>query len=137
MTEQHSDQTTKRLNDQMTARLHHVSLPMPPAHEAAARAFYGTVLGLIEIAPPATLDDLQEIWFQLGSDTELHLFAEPPMGQDHSARHFCLALDDVEALRSRLEAAGVTVVGGPPLPGRSRYFCRDPFGNLVEITTIQ
>ena len=103
----------------------------------AARRFYGEILGLAEVAPPATLADLQEIWFQLTGDTELHLFTEPPMGQDHSARHFCLALGDVEALRAQLEAAGVTVVGGPPIPGRPRYFCRDPFGNLVEITTIQ
>lgn len=128
---------TTQPNDKMTIRLHHVSLPMPPAHEAAARQFYGTVLGLAEVTPPASLDGLQELWFRLGAETELHLFAEQPMGQDHSARHFCLAVDDVEALRTRLEEAGATVVGGPPLPGRPRYFCRDPFGNLVEITTIQ
>lgn len=110
---------------------------MTPGDEAAARRFYGELLGLTEVAPPATFDELQEIWFQLASDTELHLFAEPPMGQDHSARHCCLAVDDVEALRVQLEEAGVTVVGGPPLPGRPCYFCRDPFGNLLEMTTIQ
>jgi catechol 2,3-dioxygenase-like lactoylglutathione lyase family enzyme len=110
---------------------------MAPGQEATAQQFYGTVLGLTEVAPPATLDELQELWFRLGGETELHLFAEAPTGQDHSARHFCLAVDDVEALRLRLETAGVTVVGGPPIPGRPRYFCRDPFGNLIEITTIQ
>lgn len=110
---------------------------MPPAHEAVARQFYGTVLGLAEVTPTASLDGLQEIWFQLGAETELHLFVEQPLGQDHSARHFCLAVDDVETVRTRLEEAGATVVGGPPIPGRPRYFCRDPFGNLVEITTIQ
>ncbi|MCE7983934.1 MAG: glyoxalase [Caldilinea sp. CFX5] len=110
---------------------------MPPGQENAARHFYGTLLGLAEVAPPASLDGLQEIWFRFPGETELHLFAEAPTGQDHSARHFGLAVDDVEMLRSRLEAAGVTVVGGPPLPGRPRYFCRDPFGNLLEITTIQ
>lgn len=110
---------------------------MTPGDEGAARHFYGELLGLTEVAPPPTLADLQEIWFRLSSETELHLFAEPPMGQDHSARHFCLAVDDVETLRAQLEQAAVTVVGGPPIPGRPRYFCRDPFGNLVEITTIQ
>lgn len=118
-------------------RLHHVSLPIPPGQEATARQFYGVVLGLTEVAPPASLDGLQELWFRLDGDTELHLFAEMPMGQDHSARHFCLAVADVETRRSHLEAAGITVVGGPPIPGRPRYFCRDPFGNLIEITTIQ
>lgn len=118
-------------------RLHHVSLPMLPGQEAAARQFYGVVLGLTEVTPPASLDGLQELWFRLAGDTELHLFAEAPMGQDHSARHFCLAVGDVEARRADLEAAGTTVVGGPSIPGRPRYFCRDPFGNLLEITTIQ
>jgi catechol 2,3-dioxygenase-like lactoylglutathione lyase family enzyme len=110
---------------------------MLPGQKAAARQFYGAGLGLVEMTPPPSLDELQEIWFQLDGNSELHLFAEAPLGQDHSARHFCLAVDDVEALRSRLEAAGVTVVGGPPIANRPRYFCRDPFGNLLEITTIQ
>jgi catechol 2,3-dioxygenase-like lactoylglutathione lyase family enzyme len=137
MTNRPNDHATTRPNNQSTARLQHVTIAMPPGNEAAARAFYGDVLGLEEITPPASVADLQEIWYRLGGDTELHLFIEPPMGQDHSARHFCLAVDDVEALRERLEAIGVTVVGGPPIPSRPRYFCRDPFGNLFEITTIQ
>jgi len=110
---------------------------MPPGQEATARQFYGGVLGLTEIAAPASLDGLQELWFRLDGGTEVHLFAEAPMGQDHSARHFCLAAADVELLRLHLEAVGVMVVGGPSIPGRPRYFCRDPFGNLLEITTIQ
>ncbi len=67
----------------------------------------------------------------------MHLFAEGPTGQDHSGRHVCLAVDDVEALRERMEAAGLSVVGTIPIPGRPRYFVRDPFGNLLEITTIE
>ena len=110
---------------------------MAPGGETLARQFYRERLGLAELTPPPSLEGLQALWFQLDAGTELHLFAEAPMGQDHSARHFCLAVADVEALRARLEAAGVTVVGGPPIPGRLRYFCRDPFGNLLEITTIQ
>lgn len=110
---------------------------MAPGGEATARKFYGDLFGLTELMPPSSLDELQEIWFRLAGETELHLFVEAPMGQGHSARHFCLAVADVETLRSHLEAAGVTVVGGPSIPGRPRYFCRDPFGNLLEITTIQ
>lgn len=128
---------TKRPDDQTTIRLHHISLPMPPAHETVARVFYGDLLGLTEIAPPASIADLQEIWYRLSDNTELHLFTEAPMGQDHSARHCGLAVADVETLRARLETVGVTVVGAPPILGRPRYFCRDPFGNLLEITTIQ
>lgn len=121
----------------MNIRLQHISVPRPPGSDEPARHFYGTLLGLEEITPPAALADLNVIWYRLGGDTELHLLTEEPMGQDHSGRHFCLAVDDVEQLRGQLEAGGVTVVGDTPIPGRPRYFCRDPFGNLLEITTIQ
>ena len=118
------------------ARIQHVSVPRPPGSDAVARAFYGALLGLDEIAPPKSLVALDLIWYKIG-DAELHLYAEESMGQDHSGRHFCLAVDDVEALRERLEEAGVAVVGTTPIPGRPRYFVRDPFGNLVELTTIE
>lgn len=121
----------------MNARLQHVSVPRPPGSDAAARQFYGEALGLAEITPPQALADLNVIWYRLGGETELHLLTEEPTGQDHSGRHFCLAVDDVEALRERLEAAGVAVVGTTVIPGRPRYFCRDPFGNMVEITTME
>lgn len=120
----------------MTTRLQHVSIPRPPGSDSMARAFYGDLLELEEIPTPRSLASLDLIWFRLG-DSELHLFAEEPMGQDHSGRHLCLAVDDVEALRGRLEAAGCSVVGTLPIPGRPRYFTRDPFGNLLEITTIE
>lgn len=121
----------------MKMRLQHVSIARPPGSDAVARRFYGEVLGLEEVSPPSALNDLQVIWYRLGGDTELHLLTEEPTGQDHSGRHFCLAVDDVEALREQLEAAGVAVVGSTRIPGRPRYFCRDPFGNLIEITTVE
>ncbi len=121
----------------MNIRLQHISVPRPPGSDVAARHFYGDVLGLTELTPPKALADLNVIWYGLGGDTELHLLTEEPMGQDHSGRHFCLAVDNVEALRERLEAAGIAMVGTTRIPGRPRYFCRDPFGNMVEITTVE
>lgn len=120
----------------MNARLQHVSLPRPPGSNEETRRFYGGILGLSEIAPPHSLHELDLIWYAVG-DGEVHLFAEEPSGQDRSGRHFCLAVDDVEVLRERLESAGVPVVGTVPIPGRPRYFVRDPFGNLIEICTIE
>lgn len=121
----------------MNIGLQHVSVPRPPDSDEVARHFYGEVLGLTEVTPPKALADLNVIWYRLAGDTEIHLLTEEPAGQDHSGRHFCLAVDDVEALRQQLEAAGVTVVGTTRIPGRPRYFCRDPFGNMIEITTVQ
>ncbi len=119
----------------MQARIQHVSIPVPPDARAEARAFYGNLLGLQEIAVPYTLSSLDIIWYRLG-DTELHLYKEDLVA-DRSAHHFCIAILDVEDLRSRLEQAGIAVVGATPIPGRPRYFCRDPFGNLIEFTTIE
>lgn len=121
----------------MSYRLQHVAIPRPPRSDAAARTFYGDLLGLPEIMPPPMLHSLGVIWYRVGADSELHLFVEESMGQDRSGRHFCLAVDDVEALRPRLVAAGLTVVGDVPIPDRPRYFVRDPFGNLIELTTIE
>jgi catechol 2,3-dioxygenase-like lactoylglutathione lyase family enzyme len=121
----------------MNLRLQHVAIARPPGGDAAARAFYGDVLGLTEIAPPHSLAALDLIWYRLDGATELHIMVEEPMGQDHTGRHFCLAADDLIELRERLDAAGITAVGDIPIPGRPRYFVRDPFGNLIEITSIE
>jgi catechol 2,3-dioxygenase-like lactoylglutathione lyase family enzyme len=121
--------------EEMRPRIQHVSVPVPPDSAASVRSFYGDLLLLAEMPVPPALSSLDLVWFQLG-DTELHLFAEETHA-DRSARHFCIAVDDVHALKTRLESAGVAVVGATPIPGRPRYFCRDPFGNLIEITTIE
>jgi catechol 2,3-dioxygenase-like lactoylglutathione lyase family enzyme len=121
----------------MNLRLQHVAIARPPGSDAAARSFYGGVLGLPEIAPPQSLAYLDLIWYQLAGATELHIMVEEPMGQDRTGRHFCLAVDDLFELRGRLEAAGITTVGDTPIPGRPRFFVRDPFGNLIEVTSIE
>ena len=121
----------------MNLRLQHVAISRPPGSDSAARAFYGSVLGLPEIPPPPNLAALELIRYTLGAGTELHIMVEEPRGQDHSGRHFCLAVDDLEELRDRLEAAGVTAVSDLPIPRRPRFFIRDPFGNLIEITSIE
>lgn len=120
----------------MNTRLQHVAIARPPDTDRAARAFYGDLLGLTEMTPPASLQSLGVLWFQISDGSELHLFVEEPLGQDLSGRHFCLAVEDVERLRLRLIDAGVKVAADVPIPDRLRYFVRDPFGNLIELTTI-
>jgi len=121
----------------MQIRLQHVTISRPPGADASARTFYGGLLGLVEVEPPRALAPLNLIWYRLGGDTELHILLEEPFGQDRSGHHFCLAVDDVVALRDRLEEAGITVVGDIPIPGRPRFFVRDPFGALIELTSIE
>jgi len=116
-------------------RLQHVSVPRPRGSADEARQFYGGLLGLEEIAVPATLAHLDLVWYRVGDD-ELHLFGDE-RGGGHAAQHFCVQVDDVEALRRRLAAAGVAIGEEPEIPNRPRFTVRDPFGNLIEATTIR
>lgn len=116
-------------------RIQHVSIPRPPESHQETREFYGELLGLKEVSVPKSIRHLNLIWYRLG-DLELHLFAEEPLG-DTSGRHFCLEVADITAMRDKLVAAGYAPWDVEPIPGRPRFFCRDPFNNTIEFTTIE
>jgi catechol 2,3-dioxygenase-like lactoylglutathione lyase family enzyme len=115
-------------------RLQHVSIAAPRDGAQRARDFYGGLLGLAERDVLPKLDPASFVWFRAGGDCELHvmLVDEPPPERPH----FCLAVDDLERLRARIEAAGVETHDVTELVGRPRFTCRDPFGNLVELCRI-
>ena len=116
-------------------RLQHVSVSVTREGAADARAFYGGLLGLEERDVLPALDPDRFVWFRAGGDLELHLILADERPPERA--HFCLAVDDgLDDLRTRLEAAGVETSDATPLRGRPRFFCRDPFGNLVELTRI-
>ena len=120
----------------MPARLQHVSIPRPTGSEEVTRAFYGGLLGLEEKPVPSSIKNLDLVWFKLDTDAELHVFREDPL-TDKSNRHFCLVVDDVHVLRKKIEEAGYEAWDVDPIPGRPRFFCRDPFRNIIEFTSIQ
>lgn len=119
----------------MAYRLQHVSIPRPPGSDKRTRAFYSDLLGLEEIPAPASIQSMDVIWFKLAEDAELHIFREDPLG-DTSIRHLCLVVEDVDAMRRKLSAAGFAPWDVPKIPGRPRFFCRDPNGNIIEFTSI-
>ena len=119
-------------------RLQHAAMNVPPGSQEKVRAFYGEILGLEEKQPPQSLTHLKLVWFAAGEgEMELHFRPDsnPPDGTDR--RHICLVVDDLEDYRRRLTEAGATITSAEPIPNRPRFFCRDPFGNLLEFTTIQ
>ena len=120
------------------ARLQHVSVIIREGGQAEARAFYGGLLGLEEKTPPRSLAHLNLVWFVVGEgEMELHCSPNGPVPRGNEAHHFCLEVDDLAAYRDRLTGAGVEVSEAEPIPSRPRFFCRDPFGNLLELTTIE
>ena len=116
-------------------RIQHVSIPRPPGSHAQTRAFYGDLLGLEEKPVPDTIQHLDLIWYNIGENMELHVFTEE-MREDTSGRHFCMDVEDVEGIRTRLAEAGYTPWNPEEIRNRPRFFCKDPFGNTIEFTTI-
>ncbi len=115
--------------------LDHVQLAAPPGCERAARRFYGGLLGLAEIEKPAALRARGGVWFALGDGRQLHIGVEDRFVAAAKA-HPALAADRVEALHTvadRLAGAGAPVRWDDALPGVTRFFTADPFGNRLEL----
>ena len=114
----------------------HVQLAAPPGCEAEARRFYGAVLGLEEIDKPSALAVRGGCWFRAG-DHEIHI----GVAQDHSAAlkaHPGLRVASVAGLHElagRLSAAGFQVdwPEAGEIPGVTRLYTADPWGNRVEL----
>lgn len=111
--------------------LDHVQLAMPPGGEAQARAFYATVLGLIEVPKPAHLAVRGGCWFERGA-VRIHLGVDKDFRAARKA-HPALLVDDLRALAAALIAAGFATRDGEPLEGYVRIDVNDPFGNRIEL----
>ena len=107
----------------------HVQVGITHAGEALARRFYGELLGLVEVPKPESLAGRGGAWFACGAQ-QIHCGVEAEVAPGR--RHPALLTDGLDALRARLEAAGVRTSDEPPIPGYRRFYGYDPFGNRVE-----
>ncbi len=102
----------------------------------ASRAFYEKTLGLA--ADPGRPDlGFDGVWYTVGTAQQLHLMRlpDPEAGLARPAhggrdRHIALAVDNLDELALRLNAAGVATTVSQS--GRRALFCRDPDGNALE-----
>jgi catechol 2,3-dioxygenase-like lactoylglutathione lyase family enzyme len=113
--------------------LDHVQLAAPEGCEAAARSFYGGLLGLIEIEKPASLRRRGGAWFAVGAQ-QLHVGVEAGFAPARKA-HPALRVDSetLEELAARLQLAGVGVLWDEELADVRRFYCEDPWGNRLEL----
>jgi len=102
----------------------------------AAAGFYEGVLGLRRAGRPDL--GFAGIFYALDGGQQLHLMRldNPYAGCELPAhggrdRHLALGVDDLAAVKSRLEAAGVPFTMSRS--GRAALFCRDPDGNAIEL----
>ncbi|HEY0314375.1 MAG TPA: VOC family protein [Allosphingosinicella sp.] len=120
-----------------------------PVHDiAAARAFYGTLLGCPEGRSAADWVDFDFYGHQIvahhSPDAKPRAHRNPVDGHDVPVPHFgaVLKMDHWKALAARLEAAGTDFVIAPTirfegLPGeQATMFFLDPSGNALEIKAM-
>jgi catechol 2,3-dioxygenase-like lactoylglutathione lyase family enzyme len=121
--------------EQHIGGLHHVQLSMPAGGEAQARVFYGSLLGLAEIAKPARLAARGGVWFQCGS-IQLHLGVDADFVPAKKA-HPGLLVGSLPELIAALTASGHEVkYDTERLAGFDRAFTADPFGNRIELLQL-
>ena len=111
--------------------LDHVQVAAPPGCEERARAFYGGLLGLEELAKPEPFRSRGGCWFRAGAQ-ELHVGIEESFAPARKA-HPGLVVDDLAALERRLAAAGIPAERDDPIGGAPRCHVADPFGNRLEL----
>ena len=109
----------------------HVQVAMPEREEAAARHFYGRLLGLQEVEKPAETASRGGVWFKCGHQ-QLHLGVERAFRPARKA-HPAFLVEGYAELLQHLRAEGYEVVEDHSLPGVKRSFTFDPFGNRVEV----
>ncbi len=118
----------------MVIELNHVNVTVPRALEAAAKHFYGTVLGLPETPKPDASRGRGGAWYQLGA-VQVHLSLEDaPVDNQASKRHVCYLVRDITEAEQHFQRSGVEVIADDaPVPGWPRFYVRDPGGNRIEI----
>ncbi|MGI9069006.1 MAG: VOC family protein [Pyrinomonadaceae bacterium] len=115
--------------------VNHVNVTVPTALEQAAKDFYGAVLGLPQIPKPEGTRQNMGAWFDLGAGLQLHLSIEDNVQNEASDRHVCYQVADAANAELHFRNAGIEIIAdGRTVKGTSRFFVRDPGGNMIEIT---
>ena len=111
--------------------IHHVALVVRDLEKC--KHFYGGVLGLKTLERPAF--NFPGHWYLVGSTRQLHLMVfdeKIPV----TMRHFAIEVADFEQTMKELKSKGIEIVDGPGkrVDSSDYLFCKDPDGNLIEIT---
>jgi catechol 2,3-dioxygenase-like lactoylglutathione lyase family enzyme len=119
---------------ELIARIDHVQLAAPKGCEAAARDFFGSILGLREIEKPEALRGRGGCWFQCG-EQQIHIGVESDFRAAKKA-HPAFAVSDLAKVRESLEARGIKITDDDSLSGTRRFFAEDPWGNRLEFLEV-
>lgn len=112
-------------------RVQHAQITIPKGSESEARKFYCDILGLREIPKPESLQSRGGFWLAL-NEFQIHVGTEDGFDRAKTKAHLAYEVEDLDGWRERLEAIGIEIIEGIPIPAFSRFEFRDPFGNRVE-----
>ncbi len=115
----------------MIEEIHHVQLAMPKGGEFEARFFYQDVLGLSVVAKPEALADRGGAWFE-NRAVRVHLGIEDPFAPARKA-HPAFRVASLIEMRAILDSKDIPYSSDADLPGITRIFVHDPFGNRIEL----
>jgi catechol 2,3-dioxygenase-like lactoylglutathione lyase family enzyme len=112
----------------VTARTHHVNLPVPAGATDAVARFYVEVLGFAVAPRPES--GRTGAWLDVGDGTQVHLTERD--GSAHPDQHVAFIVDDFDAVEGRAGTAAAEWTSR----GEGRAVVRDPAGNLVELFSV-
>jgi catechol 2,3-dioxygenase-like lactoylglutathione lyase family enzyme len=107
----------------------HVNITAPEELHREVCDFYRETLGLGEMEKPPGASPTSA-WFEAG-EGEVHVSVDPH--NPPLRAHFGVVVDDFDAVVTDLRAAGMHIEQASAIPGRRRFYTRDPAGNRVEI----
>ena len=113
--------------------LSHVHITTPAELLEDVVKWYESCLGLRQIEKPEGARP-EGAWLRIGPQ-ELHVSVDehnPP-----KAQHFALAVDELDAVISCLRDEGCHIEQARTIPGRRRFFTRDPAGNRIEVVKFE
>lgn len=113
-------------------KLDHVHISAPGELEEEVIAWYERTLGLARIEKPEGTQP-RGAWFSVGGQ-EVHISRDehnPP-----HLSHFGLTVDDLDAVVTTLREAGCHIEQASQIPGRRRFYTRDPAGNRIEFLML-
>ena len=116
-------------------QFHHVQITVPEESLEEAKGFYCEVMGFQNLERPQSLHQLAGLWLAVGN-LQLHVRAKPCLDRNLISDHVAYQVEDLEYWRNKISATGLEIKESIPIPGMDRFEFRDPFGNRIEILSL-
>jgi catechol 2,3-dioxygenase-like lactoylglutathione lyase family enzyme len=118
-------------------RVNHITVAVASGEHEKVRAFYGGILGLKEVSPPAAVQGAYDILGFQWLDVVLHIDFTPSWFRPAENRHLAVEVKDIGAVRDYLEKRGAEIREAVVIPDRVRLYVLDPFGNYFELIEMK